>query len=237
MAEEQWTEVDRYFWERLLPTDPSLESALETSVTAGLPAISVSPSQGKFLQILAQLVDARSILEIGTLGGYSTIWLARGLREGGRVVTLEVDPKHAEVARLNISRAGLADIVEIRIGNALETLPRLSAERRGPFDLVFIDADKQNIPAYFEWALKLSRPGTLIVVDNVVRNGAVIDPASADPSVQGVRRFVELLAAESGASGTVLQTVGVKGYDGLAIVLVAPAEPGRQVDAHVKERS
>jgi predicted O-methyltransferase YrrM len=222
LSEEQWTEVDQYFSERLLPTDPSLESALKTSVAAGLPAISVSPNQGKFLQILAQLVEARSILEIGTLGGYSTIWLARGLQAGGRLVTLEVDPKHADVARLNISRAGLTDIVEVRIGNALETLPQLSAERRGPFDLVFIDADKQNIPTYFEWALKLSGPGTLIVVDNVVRSGAVIDAASADPSVQGVRRFVELLGAETGASGTVLQTVGIKGYDGLAIVLVAP---------------
>ena len=223
MAEEQWTEVDQFFSERLLSTDPSLESALQTSIAAGLPAISVSPSQGKFLQILAQLVGARSILEIGTLGAYSTIWLARALRAGGRLLTLEVDPKHAEVARINIARAGLADIVEVRIGNALEILPQLSAERRGPFDLVFIDADKQNIPAYFEWALKLSRPGALIVVDNVVRDGAVIDAASTDPSVQGVRRFVELLGAERGASGTVLQTVGIKGYDGLAIVLVAPA--------------
>ena len=223
MADEQWTQVDQYFSERLLPSDPTLESAIEMSLAAGLPAISVSPSQGKLLQILAQLVDARAILEIGTLGGYSTIWLARGLRAGGRLVTLEIDPKHAEVARSNISRAGLSDIVEVRIGNALETLSQLSAERRGPFDLVFIDADKQNIPTYFEWALKLSRPGTVIVVDNVVRSGAVIDPASEDPSVQGVRRFVELLAAETGASGTVLQTVGIKGYDGLAIVLVAPA--------------
>ena len=157
------------------------------------------------------------------MGGYSTIWLARGLRAGGHLITLEVDPKHAEVARLNVSRAGLKDVVEIRIGNALETLPQLSAERRGPFDLVFIDADKQNIPAYFEWALKLSRPGALIVVDNVVRSGAVIDADSSDPSVQGVRRFVELLGAQTGASGTVVQTVGIKGYDGLAIVLVNSA--------------
>jgi predicted O-methyltransferase YrrM len=221
MAEDQWTEVDRYFSDKLLPNDPSLESALETSVRAGLPAISVSPNQGKLLQILAQLVGARSILEIGTLGGYSTIWLARGLRAGGHLVTLEVDPKHAEVARLNISRSGLEAVVEIRLGNALETLPQLSAERRDPFDLVFIDADKQNIPTYFEWALKLSRPGALIVVDNVVRSGAVIDAESSDPSVQGVRRFVDLLRAQTGASGTVVQTVGIKGYDGLAIVLVA----------------
>jgi predicted O-methyltransferase YrrM len=222
MPEDQWTAVDQYFSERLIPNDPILESALESSVTAGLPAISVSPNQGKFLQMLAQIVDARSILEIGTLGGYSTIWLARGLRAKGRVITLEVDPKHAEVAQQNISRAGLEDVVELRIGNALETLPQLSAERRGPFDLIFIDADKENIPAYFEWALKLSHPGTLIVVDNVVRDGAVIDPDSSDPRVQGVRRFIDQLGAESRASGTVIQTVGIKGYDGFAMVLVSP---------------
>jgi predicted O-methyltransferase YrrM len=223
MAEDQWTKVDQYFSERLLPSDPILESALETSVAAGLPAISVSPNQGKLLQMLAQIVGARSILEIGTLGGYSTIWLARGLRAGGRLITLEVDSKHADVARLNVSRAGLQNVVEVRIGNALEILPQLSAERFGPFDLIFIDADKPNIPTYFEWALKLSRPGTLIIVDNVVRGGAVTDANSSDPSVQGVRRFVELLGAQSGASGTAIQTVGIKGYDGFAIVLVDPA--------------
>ena len=223
MAEDQWTEVDQYFSERLLPSDPTLESALEACATAGLPAISVSPNQGKLLQMLAQIVGARSILEIGTLGGYSTIWLARALRAGGHLITLEVDPKHADVAQLNVSRAGLQDVVEIRIGSALETLPQLSAERRGPFDLIFIDADKQNIPRYFEWGLKLSRPGTLIVVDNVVRNGTVLDADSSDPSVQGVRSFIELLGAESGASGAVIQTVGTKGYDGFAIVLVGSA--------------
>jgi predicted O-methyltransferase YrrM len=221
MAEDQWTEVDQYFSESLLASDPILESALEASVAAGLPAISVSPNQGKLLQMLAQIVGARSILEIGTLGGYSTIWMARGLRAGGRLITLEVDPKHAEVAQLNVARAGLRDVVDVRIGNAVEILPQLSAERRGPFDLIFIDADKPNIPTYFEWALKLSRPGTLIIVDNVVRDGAVIDPDSSDPSVQGVRRFIELLGAESRASGTVIQTVGIKGYDGFAIVLVS----------------
>jgi predicted O-methyltransferase YrrM len=223
MVEDQWTEVDQYFSERLLPSDPVLESALESSATAGLPAISVSPNQGKLLQMLAQIVGAHSILEIGTLGGYSTIWLARGLRAGGHLITLEVDPKHADVAQLNVSRAGLQDVVEVRVGNALETLPQLFAERRGPFDLIFIDADKQSIPTYFEWALKLSRPGTLIVVDNVVRGGAVIDAESSDPSVQGVRRFIELLAAESAVSGTAIQTVGTKGYDGFAIVLVGSA--------------
>jgi predicted O-methyltransferase YrrM len=223
MAEDQWTEVDRYFSERLLPSDPILESALETSVAAGLPAISVSPNQGKLLQMLAQITGAHRILEIGTLGGYSTIWLARGLRAGGHLVTLEVNPDHASVAQVNISRAGLQDVVEVRIGSALETLPQVAAERDGPFDLIFIDADKQNIPAYFEWALKLSRPGTLIIVDNVVRDGAVIDADSSDPSVQGVRRFIELLRAEPNASGTAIQTVGLKGYDGFAIVLVDPA--------------
>ncbi|MBA3558687.1 MAG: O-methyltransferase [Gemmatimonadaceae bacterium] len=223
MTEDQWTEVDQYFSESLLPSDPVLESALEASVTAGLPAISVSPNQGKFLQMLAQIAGVRSILEIGTLGGYSTIWLARALGSGGRLITLEVDPKHAEVARLNVSRARLQDVVEVRIGNALETLPQLLAERCGPFDLIFIDADKQNIPAYFEWSLKLSRPGTLMVVDNVVRNGAVIDVDSSDPSVQGVRRFIEQLGTQSGATGTVIQTVGSKGYDGFAIVRVGLA--------------
>ncbi len=211
MAEDQWTEVDRYFSASLLPSDPILESALEASIAAGLPAISVSPNQGKLLQMLAQIVGARSILEIGTLGGYSTIWLARGLRPGGHLITLEVDPKHAEVAQLNVARAGLQNVVDVRIGNAVEILPQLSAERRGPFDLIFIDADKPNIP---------SRPGALIIVDNVVRSGAVIDADSTDPSVQGVRRFVELLGAESRASGTTIQTVGIKGYDGFAIVLV-----------------
>lgn len=223
MAEDQWTTVDHYFSERLLPSDPILEAALDASVIAALPAISVSPNQGKLLQMLAQILGARSILEIGTLGGYSTIWLARGLRPGGHLITLEVDAKHAEVAQNNVSRAGLNDVVEIRIGDALETLPQLSAEGRGPFDLVFIDADKQNIPAYFEWAMKLSRSGSLIIVDNVVRSGAVIDADSSDPNVQGVRRFVELLGAETRASGTAIQTVGTKGYDGFAIVLVGSA--------------
>jgi predicted O-methyltransferase YrrM len=223
MAEEKWTEVEQYFSASLLPDDPTLTSALEACVAAGLPAISVTPTDGKFLQMLAQIVGARSILEIGTLGGYSTIWLARGLRAGGRLITLEVDAKHAEVAQHNISRAGVADVVELRVGNALETLPKLSAEERGPFDLIFIDADKQNIPTYFEWALKLSRPGSLIIVDNVVRSGGVTDADSTDPNIQGVRRFIELLGAESRASGTAIQTVGSKGYDGFAMVLVGVA--------------
>jgi predicted O-methyltransferase YrrM len=220
MTEDQWTEVDRYFSDSLLPDDPILEHALEATAAAGLPAIAVSPNQGKLLQILAQIIGARSILEIGTLGGYSTIWLARGLSAGGRLITLEIDQQHADVARSNISRAGFQNVVEILVGNALDTLPRLGAERRGPFDFIFIDADKQNIPTYFEWALKLSRPGTVIVVDNVVRDGAVVDAESTDASVQGVRRFVEQLAADSRASSTAIQTVGLKGYDGFAVVLV-----------------
>ncbi|GAC1411934.1 MAG: O-methyltransferase [Gemmatimonadaceae bacterium] len=219
-AQKQWTEVDQYFSGSLLPSDPILESALAASVEAGLPAISVSPNQGKLLQLLAQIIGARSILEIGTLGGYSTIWLARGLRPGGHLITLEVEPKHAEVARTNIEHAGLQDVVEVQLGSALEILPELSTRRRGPFDLIFIDADKPNIPNYFEWALKLSRPGALIIVDNVVRNGAVVEADSSDGSVQGVRRFIELLGSRSDLGGTAIQTVGTKGYDGFALVLV-----------------
>ncbi len=223
MAEDRWTEVDRYFSESLLPSDPVLEATLEASTAAGLPAISVSPNQGKFLQMLAEIVGARSILEIGTLGGYSSIWLARGLRAGGRLITLEIDPMHAEVATRNVARAGLAKVVDVRLGSALETLPQLSTEGGGPFDLIFIDADKQNIPTYFEWALKLSRPGSLIIVDNVVRDGTVVDADSSDPSVQGVRRFIEMVGSDEGVSGTVIQTVGIKGYDGFAVLLVREA--------------
>jgi len=220
MAEDQWVAVEQYFSKSLLLNDPTLESALATSEKAGLPAISVSPTQGKLLQMLAQMLGARAILEIGTLGGYSTIWLARGMSPGGHLITLEVDPSNAAVAQRNLSSAGLQEVVEVKVGNALETLPRLAADRHGPFDLIFIDADKQNIPAYFEWALKLSRPGTVIVVDNVVRDGAVIDADSSDESVQGVRRFIEQVAANRRVSGTAIQTVGIKGYDGFAIVRV-----------------
>jgi predicted O-methyltransferase YrrM len=180
----------------------------------------VSPNQGKLLLVLARAVGARTILEIGTLGGYSTIWLARALPIDGHLITLEADPKHAEVARANIAQAGLASVVELRLGRAVDTLPKLAAERRGPFDLIFIDADKRNNPDYFAWALKLSRRGSLIIADNVVRNGAVVDATSGDPSIQGVRRFNELLAAEPRVSATTIQTVGSKGYDGFAIALV-----------------
>jgi predicted O-methyltransferase YrrM len=220
MTQELWTNVDQYFSSSLLGSDPILEGALEASAKAGLPLIAVSPNQGKLLQMLAQILDARSILEIGTLGGYSTIWLARGMRPGGRLITLEVDPAHAAVAQANLRRAGLVKVVEVRVGSALDTLPRIAAEGRGPFDLIFVDADKANIPAYFEWAVKLSRPGALIIVDNVVRDGNVIDAESSDASIKGVRRFVEMLSDRADMSGTAIQTVGTKGYDGFAIVRV-----------------
>jgi len=220
MTQELWTAVDRYITDLLVPPDPALDAALEASAASGLPPINVSPNQGKLLWLLARLQGARTILEIGTLGGYSTIWLARALPAGGRLITLEIDPKHAEVARASIAHAGLADVVELRLGRALDTLPQLAAEGCGPFDLIFIDADKPNNPDYFAWALKLSRRGSLIIVDNVVRDGAVIDAASSDPSVQGVRRLNELLAAEPRVSATAIQTVGSKGYDGFAIALV-----------------
>ncbi|HEV3259467.1 MAG TPA: O-methyltransferase [Gemmataceae bacterium] len=217
MAPEQWTAVDRYLTGLFVPPDPALDAALEASAAAGMPAINVSPNQGKLLLLLAQAQGARTVLEIGTLGGYSTIWLARALPADGRLITLEAEPKHAEVARANIARAGLAGVVDLRLGRALDTLPQLAAEGRGPFDLIFIDADKPSYPDYLAWALKLSRRGTLIIADNVVRKGAVIDAASSDPDVQGVRRFNELLAAEPRVSATAIQTVGSKGYDGFAI--------------------
>jgi predicted O-methyltransferase YrrM len=200
--------------------DEALEAALEGSEAAGLPAIQVAANQGKLLHLLARLQGARSILEVGTLGGYSTIWLARALPPGGRLITLELEPRHAEVARANIARAGLAERVEVRVGPASESLPRLTQEGVEPFDLVFIDADKEGYPDYLGWALRLTRPGSLIVADNVVRGGALIDPDSSDPRVQAVRRFIELVAAEPRLDATVIQTVGSKGYDGLAFALV-----------------
>ncbi|HTN92904.1 MAG TPA: O-methyltransferase [Sorangium sp.] len=220
MSQERWSAVDRYITDLLVPSDAALDAALGDSAAADLPPINVAPNQGKLLHLLARIQGARSILEIGTLGGYSTIWLARALPAGGRLVTLELDPKHAEVARANVARAGLADVVELRLGPALETLPALAAEGRGPFDFIFIDADKPSNPDYFAWALKLSRRGSVIVVDNVVRKGAVADPDSADPNVQGVQRLNKLIAAEPRVSATAVQTVGSKGYDGFAIALV-----------------
>jgi predicted O-methyltransferase YrrM len=220
MSRETWDIVDRYINDTLVGSDPVLEAAVQASVAAGLPQIAVTPSQGKLLHLLALATRARRVLEIGTLGGYSAIWLARALPPGGRLVTLEADPKHAEIARGNLDRAGLTETVEIRLGAALDTLPQLAAEGEGGFDLVFIDADKANIPQYVTWALRLSHPGTLLVIDNVVRDGKVADQFSDDADVQGVRRANELIAADPRISATVLQTVGAKGYDGLAIALV-----------------
>jgi predicted O-methyltransferase YrrM len=220
MTQKTWTAVDRYLDELLIGHDAALEAALRASVEAGLPAINVAPTQGKLLNLLARVRGARTILEIGTLGGYSTIWMARALPADGKLVTLEIDAKHADVARANIARAGLARRVELRLGPALDTLAQLGAEGAGPFDLTFIDADKANIPAYFKWALQLSGPGSLIVVDNVVRDGAVIEAGSVDASVQGVRKLNELMASEPRVSATTIQTVGAKGYDGFALALV-----------------
>ncbi|MFN8374907.1 MAG: O-methyltransferase [Anaerolineae bacterium] len=220
MSQTQWTHVDRYITDMLVPSDAALDAALRTADEAGLPKINVAPNQGKMLAILAQTMSAKSILEIGTLGGYSTIWLARALAPGGKLITLEIDNKHADVARTNIERAGLAHVVDLRVGKAIETLPKLAAEGHGPFDMIFIDADKPSNPDYFAWALKLSRRGSLIVIDNVIRNGAVADAHSADPNVQGVRRMNDMLAAEPRITATAIQTVGSKGYDGLALALV-----------------
>lgn len=216
MSQELWTAVDRYITDLLVPSDAVLDRTLQASAEAGMPAIAVSPNQGKLLMMFAQMLGARKILEIGTLGGYSTIWLARGLVADGRLITLEADERHADVARANIARAGLSDVVEVRIGKALDTLPLLE----GPFDLIFIDADKVSYPEYLAWAVKLSRRGSVIVADNVVRKGAVIDGESGDPNVQGVRRFHELLAVEPRLSATAIQTVGSKGYDGFTIARV-----------------
>jgi len=227
-AQARWTAVDAYLSGRFAPEDAALEGALRAGAAAGLPAINVAPNQGKLLQVLARAIGAQRILEVGTLAGYSAIWLARALPEDGRLVTIEADPAHADVARANLAAAGLAGRVELRVGLALDVLPRLAAEGQGPFDLVFVDADKENIPAYFRWAHRLSRPGALIVVDNVVRDGEVADPNSTDPRVQGVRRFNDLVAAEPRVSASAIQTVGSKGWDGLAVAVVlepADADP------------
>jgi predicted O-methyltransferase YrrM len=220
MSEKDWAAVDRYLNGALLPADPVLDAALAANAAAGLPEIDVAPNQGKFLHLLARLRGARRILEIGTLGGYSTIWLARALPDGGSLVTLEFEPKHAKVATANISRAGLAQVVDIRVGAALESLARLVDENFEPFDMIFIDADKPNNPNYLEWAMKLSRVGTLIVLDNVIRDGEVADSASLDEKVIGVRRCLERMAADPRLAATALQTVGSKGWDGFAMALV-----------------
>ncbi len=223
--QELWTAVDRYLDDLLIGPDPVLEAALRDSAAAGLPMIQVTPAQGKLLSIFARLLGARRILEIGTLGGYSAIWMGRALPSGGCLISLEVDPHHAEVARNNIERAKLSARVEVRCGAALELLPRIEAERSGPFDLVFIDADKPHNPDYFEWAVRLSRPGSLILVDNVVRGGAVADPGSGEAAVRATRRMLEVAAADPRVDATAIQTVGRKGYDGFAAFLVAGGRP------------
>jgi predicted O-methyltransferase YrrM len=215
-----WTKVDRYFGDLLAHADPTLDAALKANEQAGLPQINVTSLQGKFLEFLVRVSGARRVLEIGTLGGYSTIWFARALPEGGRVVTLELDPHHARVARSNLQNAGVLDRVDLRVGPALETLATLVTENAEPFNLIFIDADKQGYPQYLQWSLRLSRPGTVIVADNVVREGRVIEANCDDADVQGVQQFTELLAAEPRLSATVLQTVGAKGYDGFALAVV-----------------
>jgi len=218
MSQHEWSAVDRYYEDLLVPADPALDAALRSAAEElGWREGSVSPTQGLLLHLLARACRARAILEIGTLGGYSTIWLARALPAGGRLVTLEADPEHARVARASVGRAGLAEVVEVVVGRALDTLPGLV----GPFDLVFLDADKEHNPEYLRWALDLSRPGTVIVADNVVRGGSVLDEASDDPTVRGLRRFNELLAADPRVSATAIQTVGTKGWDGFAIAVVA----------------
>jgi predicted O-methyltransferase YrrM len=220
MTDKTWTAVDDYIADRLIPADRALEAALTGNREGGLPAIDVSPAQGKLLNLLARMVGARRILEIGTLGGYSTIWLARALQPGGKVVTLELDPHHARVAQANVDRAGLSASVDIRVGPALKSLEALGKEAADPFDLIFIDADKPNNPNYLTWAMKLSRPGTVIVCDNVIRDGDVIEAKSRDENVRGARAAFDFIGKDKRLDGTAIQTVGVKGYDGFAIAIV-----------------
>ena len=217
---QRWAAVDDYFGELMIGHDPVLEAALAASDAAGLPPIAVSPALGKLLALLAKATGARRILEIGTLGGYSTIWLGRALPAGGQLISLEAVDRHAEVARANVASAGLSEVVEIRVGPALEALPKLAAEQTGPFDLIFIDADKENNTAYFDWAIQLARPGSMIIVDNVVRNGKILDPNHSDSRVQGSRQFAEQVGADRRASATTLQMVGVKGWDGFTLAVV-----------------
>ncbi|MYX72526.1 O-methyltransferase [Streptomyces sp. SID3915] len=220
MSQQVWTSVDDYFNGLLVEEDDALLAAGSDSAAAGLPEHQVAPNQGKLLHLLARIQGARTVLEIGTLGGYSTIWLARALPPDGHLVTLEADEAYAAVAAANLARAGLERTVDIRVGEALDSLPRLAEEGAGPFDLVFIDADKPSNPAYLDWALRLTRPGSVIVGDNVVRDGAVTDPSSTDPRVQGVRRFTELIAEHPRLTATTIQTVGSKGYDGFTLAVV-----------------
>lgn len=219
-AKEIWKQVDRYFTDALIAPDDGFNKALDANRNAELPAIDVTPLQGKFLELLVRLTNARRVLEIGTLGGYSTLWIARAIPQDGHVVTLELEPRHAEIAKKNFVDAELANRVDLRVGAASETLAALVKERVAPFDFIFIDADKAGYPEYLQWSLKLAHPGTLIVADNVVRDGKVIDPEDPDLNIQGVRRFTEMVAGETRLCSTVLQTVGSKGYDGFAISIV-----------------
>ena len=218
--QKTWTQVDRYFSDLLLPSDSALEAALAANHKAKLPAIDVTPLLGQFLSLMVRISGARRILEIGTLGGYSTIWLSRSLPPDGRLVTLELEPRHAEIARVNLERAGVFDRVDLRIGRASDLLRGLIADGAMPFDLIFIDADKASYPEYLQLSLELSHPGTVLIADNVVREGKVVDPDCNDPNVQGVRRFAELAAAEPRLSVTVLQTVSQKKHDGFALAVV-----------------
>jgi predicted O-methyltransferase YrrM len=220
MSDQQaWTDVDAYVEAHLMGADPDLEAATRDALAGGLPPIAVSPPQGKLLYLLARSIGAGRILEIGTLGGFSTIWMARALPADGRLVTLELDSHHAEVARRNLDRAGVGDKVEVKVGPAMETLPTL--EGQGPFDLVFIDADKANIPAYFDWSVRLGHPGTVIITDNVVRNGGLADPTATDANVKGVQAFHEMLAGRDDVEATTIQTVGSKGWDGYNFAVVS----------------
>jgi predicted O-methyltransferase YrrM len=219
-SQPQWSAVDEYITELLVKPDEALEGAQEATTRAGMPPIAVSAPQGKLLALLAQIRGARRILEMGTLGAYSTIWMARALPADGRLISLEVNPRHAEVASANLAAAGLNQVAEIRVGPALETLPKLAEEGAGPFDLVFIDADKANIPEYFDWSVRLSRPGSVIIVDNVVRNGDLVDDSGKKPETVGVRRLHEAISKDDRVSATTIQTVGSKGYDGFTLAVV-----------------
>ncbi|MDO8359221.1 MAG: O-methyltransferase [Devosia sp.] len=224
MDEQAWTDVDTYIEDRLLAdADPIFEAVLRANAGGRLPSIDVSPAQGKFLNLMVTISGARRVLEIGTLGGYSTIWLAKALPADGQLISLEFQPRHAEVARENLARAGLLGVAEVRIGAALDLLPKLAAEGAGPFDLIFIDADKPNNPGYLDWAIRLSRPGTVIILDNVVRDGRVVDPDSRDPSIVGTRAAFDLLKSSPRIDSTALQTVGAKGWDGFMLGVVKPA--------------
>jgi predicted O-methyltransferase YrrM len=222
MDKALWTSVDRYITDNLVHPDQHLNDAVKANAQAGLPAIDVTPNEGKLFHLLARMQGARRILEVGTLGGYSTIWFARALPPDGKLVTLEIDPKHASVAADNIHRAGLTSLVDLRVGPALESLAQLYAEKAAPFDLIFLDADKPNNPIYLEWAIRLSRPGTVIIGDNVIRDGAILDANHTDPRVTGTRTFLEQLGSHPRLDATALQTVGSKGYDGFALAIVNP---------------